>query len=367
MPVVGALAALDVIALALLALIMAVGFFPMFRPLLSGILSEVPVIGGWIASRVDILLIGAYVGAVSWTNVATAPLTDAVGRYWLATYSINQQALQAIINLTQKVVMIRFDVIPAVTQQLWVLMSQLYNLTVSLINAQAAQQQQYSVALYWQAVRFTVQELGAEQAFAQQLAAQGQQFTLGQIAQVVSYDQQLAAQLLSDAQGLTLDAERYAAALAAQLVAFTQAAVGDAELLAERIGVDGAEYARALQRQALDFASGAAAAAFADAAALTAALAVTVTAIEDSPCMRFCAPLGDLGQLLQQLVDLGLAALLVSLAAELARDPRGTAATLDQLIGGPIREVAAVAALEAGQAAGGLDSFTRFGGPARAA
>lgn len=48
-----------------------------------------------------------------------------------------------------------------------------------------------------------------------------------------------------------------------------------------------------------------------------------ITDVENSPCMQFCEPLGDLGQLLQGLEDAGMLAILLGLAAEVRSDPAG--------------------------------------------
>lgn len=62
--------------------------------------------------------------------------------------------------------------------------------------------------------------------------------------------------------------------------------------------------------------------AIARAAALAAPIAAAVTAIEDSPCMKYCSPLGDLGQLLQGLEDAGLLAIMLALIEEARQNPQ---------------------------------------------
>jgi hypothetical protein len=67
------------------------------------------------------------------------------------------------------------------------------------------------------------------------------------------------------------------------------------------------------------------------------ALVVPITAaisdIENAPCMKFCSPLGDLGQLLQGLEDAGLLALLLLLLQEARTNPAGVAIAIDDTIG----------------------------------
>ena len=68
--------------------------------------------------------------------------------------------------------------------------------------------------------------------------------------------------------------------------------------------------------------------AIARATAIAAPIAAAVTAIEDSPCMKVCDPLGDLGNLIQTLDDLGLMALVAALLEEATSDPVAVANVL---------------------------------------
>ena len=61
--------------------------------------------------------------------------------------------------------------------------------------------------------------------------------------------------------------------------------------------------------------------ALADARALTVPIEAEVEAIRDSPCQRFCGPLGDLGQLLQGLEDAGMVAIMIALVETAMHDP----------------------------------------------
>ncbi len=98
-----------------------------------------------------------------------------------------------------------------------------------------------------------------------------------------------------------------------------------AEQLAARADMEvgrAVEYTRTIAGQLAREIAGSEARADAYAQALALPLATAVTAIERSPCMRFCGPLGELGGLLQQLEDAGLLALLLALLAESRSDPR---------------------------------------------
>lgn len=68
--------------------------------------------------------------------------------------------------------------------------------------------------------------------------------------------------------------------------------------------------------------------AIARATAIAAPISAAVTAIEDSPCMKACDPLGDLGSLIQTLDDLGLMALVAALLEEATSDPSAVADVL---------------------------------------
>lgn len=61
---------------------------------------------------------------------------------------------------------------------------------------------------------------------------------------------------------------------------------------------------------------------FARAQALVVPVVAAITAIENSPCMKVCNPLGEVGQLLQGLEDAGMLAILLALIAETRSDPQ---------------------------------------------
>lgn len=85
--------------------------------------------------------------------------------------------------------------------------------------------------------------------------------------------------------------------------------------------------------------SGAQAATLAAAAAIVAPVAAAVTSIEESPCMKTCGPLGDLGQLLQGLEDAGLLVILIGLMEEARTNPGQVASMIDATVGAAGRDV----------------------------
>lgn len=86
--------------------------------------------------------------------------------------------------------------------------------------------------------------------------------------------------------------------------------------------------------------------ALAQAQALVVPIEIAVQAIENSPCMQYCSPLGDLGQLLQGLEDAGLLAIMIALVQEARTNPGQVATDINNDLAGPIKDV--VASLQLG-------------------
>lgn len=154
----------------------------------------------------------------------------------------------------------------------------------------------------------------------------------------------------ADAAAGAVQAEGYAQALQRQAVGYAQQLYGQAIGHADQVGVDAEGYAQALQRLALGYAEqiGAQAIARADAdlvqaqdyaRALAVPIAAAVTAIEDSPCMRACGPLGEIGQLIQDLEGAGLLALLLGLVAEARTHPDQVTTMMRDVFVGPLHDV----------------------------
>lgn len=129
---------------------------------------------------------------------------------------------------------------------------------------------------------------------------------------------------------------QYTEAVGGQVARYAESAASTAlsaalsELARERLRAQGAEgaitgyvgsVAGVLARDIV----GAEVRANAYAGALAVPIAAAVTAIEESPCIKACDPLGDLGSFLQELTDLGVIAALLLLAQQAARDPHGAA------------------------------------------
>lgn len=72
--------------------------------------------------------------------------------------------------------------------------------------------------------------------------------------------------------------------------------------------------------------------AIARAQAIAVPIVAAISAIEDSPCMKVCEPLGDLGQLIQGLEDAGLLAILIALVAETRTNPMAVQSALRTVV-----------------------------------
>jgi hypothetical protein len=345
MPVVAVFA---VVAVALGVLLLAYAAQPFIRALV-GALSGLPLgIGSWVA-RSEISMLNGFFNAVNaWVGAsvgAAADLVHVVTWYQWQLFdklaAIDQAtltSLQRIVGHTipaafNRAISFTIDSVRAAVHYT----EALYNLAIG-----------YSNARFQAAIAYT-QAVGAQElAFAEARFAQAVAFAQALNAQALAFDQALFAQEIAYAQALHAQETRYAQALNASALGFAEDAFGKAidyerQLYGQaidyagRIGAQDRDYARAIGAQAIGYA-----------AAAAGAVAASVVALENQPCIRFCGPLGDLGQLLQGLEDMGLAALLLGLAGEAIHDPHGTQRTIDQLVGAPMREIARVTAGEIG-------------------
>ena len=73
--------------------------------------------------------------------------------------------------------------------------------------------------------------------------------------------------------------------------------------------------------------------------ALALPIAAAVEGIENSPCMKACEPLGNLGQFIQGIEDAGMLAILIALIHEAQTDPAAVATAIDETIGAVGRDV----------------------------
>lgn len=364
MPAIAAVGAVDIIIIGLAAMLVAVALIQLFRPVIQSGLSAVPLIGGWLATNADLVLLRAVAGSVTFVSTATAPLADLLRRSYWAIVLPTITAVEALESVYSALWRVRYQVLPAVAAQLTAY-------TVGLF----AQAETYAQALYRAALAYVETRIAQTIAYTVQLFAQAVAYAQGldQLERAFAltlYQQSLAYTLELARQGelLTLHtgqiAEAYAADLMRQVLKYVGAADQALAIQIERVLIDAEGYARALERVAVDHADQVAGATAAAAAAATGAVAARVTDIERSPCQQFCSPLGEIGQLLQALGDAGLAAALLAMAAEMARDPEGAARAIDGAAGGLVGDLVQGISGEADAALGQLGVFTRVGGPA---
>lgn len=343
-----AIGALDEVAVGVLVVLVMLGIVVVNRTLL-GALVQLPFgIGDWVARSASLLLVGVYNAVLPLATVAlgapSALIRNLTGTQWRVWDQLGSLA-QASGEMGRAIV---GSVVP-----------RYFNAAIAFTIAQVLRTVAYAQALHAQALAYT-QAIGQRDvAYAQALHVQA-----------LAYAQQIGARDVQYAQALNAQAVRFTEAVGQRDIAYTQQAEAQALAYATAVGAgvlrwaEGAfernlEFERQLYGQGLRFseqlsqldrayARAIGAQAVAVSGVATAAVAASVAAIEDSPCMRACGVLGDLGQLLQGLEGMGALALLFTLAEAFVRDPDGTGRELDQVVGQPARELLSGAAHELG-------------------
>lgn len=333
MPAVAAVAGIDVVVVALMALILAYASWLLLRPIILGMLAELPVVGGWAADRVD-WLVGRAVSVVQgWISSALQAAIDLITRVrTAATYSLwwCVQTLEEVVNVAWQ---LRYVVIPGAIAQAIGYANQLYTAAV-----------QYALALYYADLQYTIALVTQDEEYARSLFASGLAFTESEFAGAIAFTRSAFASLLAYAgaqfaaeiaftQREVASAEQFAHSLYVAETAWAAGEIASAERYAGQLAAADREYALALQRLALGYADAVGASVLAAAGALVIPLAADVQAIRTSKCFRACDVLGDLGAGLQ---DLDMALILALMVAG-ATDPRGGLAVVEETIGGPAR------------------------------
>lgn len=328
MPAIAGVAALDVVVVALVALILAVALFPLFRPLISGALADIPVVGTWLSDNVDLLLFRGYVSALTWIGQAISPWSDLVRRVRVALTLWTETTTQFAEQTYAHVWLLRYFTIPESARQVeqlalgWVRDAERYALAL------AEQGAAYARELFRGAAAYALGLFTAAIAYVQASTATTIAYVQASTASALRYARDLSAADVAYTQAAVAGAENYARALFTESISYTQVAVLGAERLAERIGADAEGYARALERVAVQHADQVGAAVGAAAAAQAARVASRVASIEDSPCQQFCGPLGELGALLGGLEAAGLTAILLGMISEARSDPAALERTI---------------------------------------
>jgi hypothetical protein len=311
-------------------------------------------------------------GAISLTIIETVRFTvgsaqglaNAIQAPWQAIWTVARSTVVATEQLAVGLLAVVLVDLPKLVSWTQTLVQTSYLSATAYAHTQAAQVAQYAAQLVLQAEARADAEFVTAVTHSDAVGAAVARYAHDLVqAEVARADAEFltAEQFARAAAGEAID---YAHQLAGSVLEYVEAADHTLELQVERVLADATDYARALERIAVDHADAAAAATGAAAAAATGALAARVSDIERSDCMKVCSPLGAIGGLLQALGDASLAAVILAMAAELASDPRGAAAAIDAVAGGPVRELVGDLGGEIGQGVGSLAAFTRVGGPA---
>lgn len=344
MPAVAAVGALDVVVLALVGVLLLIAFAPLFRPLIQG-LASLPIVGAGVAGAVEVVLAQGIGAAQGWAQWAVAPLADLFGTVTAVAVYFSGYTAAAAEQLGAALWRLQYLSLPAAVAQAEGYAAQLASQVLAYTVQAVAGAERYAELLDQQAVQYAQQLAQADQALAEQLAQQAEGYAAQLAAQGLAYTQAAVLDAEQLARAEVTAAEGYAAQLAAAGIAYTQAAVLGAEQLAEQLGSQAEQLARQLAGDVAAQAAAADAAVAAAGAAAVAAVVARVAEVEDSPCQRFCGPLGDLGALLQGLEDAGLLALLLALYQDAVQHPDQVAELVDGTVGAAGRDAVKALAL----------------------
>jgi hypothetical protein len=324
MPLAVPIAVLALIAVGLVAIVILYGYKQLLRSVFESF-RGLPVVGGWVASHLEQLLDSASHNAAVWASHATQPIVDLLYR-WVTRLEGHTQAGGAAHAASAAVHRdTRHTLVPGLIareQQ----RADVQDQALEARDVERARQVQTHADQVGQTVHDYADAVGAAvRAYALSLAVQNRQLELADLAALQAATAQLVATSLAQAGADAREGDAIALALMQALVATAQREARDlvaglTDVVAQ-VSLEDRLYAQ--QQAGLV------------GAAATAAIAVVATAVDTinrSPCMQRCSTLGNLGAALEAL-DLGLILLLM---AEVARDPRGTARTVQALAQGPL-------------------------------
>ena len=332
MPAIAAVGVLDVVVIGFVFLLLLLAARQLFGPVFEGALSQIPLVGGWISGNVNTLVVRLIVRAAAVGAQSLSPVADLIRRVRAATGIYTWDVIYALED--------HFDVswrilhlsLPAAVKGATDYAAQLYNQAANLDFLYSQALYAYAKGLYDQAVTLEYHLFQTATDYAAQLYNAAANLAAIYYGLAVSEARRLFGLSVAYTDQQIRGTDSYVAALHDQAIRFTQDATASAERYAQQVGADAEGYARALQGQAIRYADQIGAQATTYAQALALPIAAAVMAIERSPCQQFCNPLGELGQLLQGLEDLGLAALLIGLAEASVHDPQGTANEIRALV-----------------------------------
>jgi hypothetical protein len=324
MPVVAGLAAADLILLGLFSIGFLYATKQLWMPALLYLLGQIPVVGGYVASRTAQLINDMF----AWVGARVAgliqPLTDAIERV-ITRIAFYVRAVQATLTsagaaLTHTITQllpaleIRAQLYAAtLVQALGGLVNGLYLAALREIGAVEQQLIGYALSLYQAALQaIALVNLQLSQQI-NQAVTQLITWVTTSIGQEVTRTDTAIAAAAAGARADAIAVEQYAQQLTASAEAYARQLVTDAGSFTRGL-VNDAEQAAALGN----------AQTLAAALAATGAVAVSVQAIRELECIKQCNPLGQLGASIDAL-DV---AALVLLVAEAAHDPKETTAFL---------------------------------------
>lgn len=345
---VAALPVLAAVILAALALLLIYGTVPMFRPLIEAGLGRLPLVGSWLISNANRVLLDAELQALRWASVGVGAFRDFIDRIRVLSYLLTAALVLALEDTTLRLVRIVTVHIPASEKRTTDYAGQLYQRAVSFTEQQIRIANAYAAALALGAIQYAAQLARQTQDYARALANGVLAYARDRFSDAIRYTQQVGAADQAYTERSTRQTQEYARSIGADAIGYAARVGVEANRYTERVGAQAEDYARSLERIAIGYARDLNKEAVDYTTASVAVVAEAVTAIQRSPCMRYCSPLGDLGSLLQQVEDVGLAALILALAGEAFHDPRGTARSVEGAIGPEVRDLVQVAAATAG-------------------
>ena len=320
-------AVIAAVFIAIMAALVVWTFAPVLRAFLVS-MSQLPLIGAAIFGRAVAISDATVRSLAGWAAAGISPLTDLVTAVTWRFYYWRRGVVGAMQSTQSAVWRIRWMHLPALQKTLVAYANLLYNTAIAYANQLYDSAIRWANFLYDTAIAYAVQLYNNAIGWANLLYAQAISYAGQLYGQALGYAQAVLAQALGYAQAVLAQALGFAEDAFGRSIDYERQLYGQAIEFGRRVGTAAEEYAQALFKSAV---------AYTDAS--TAAVLARVLRLERSKCQQYCDPLGDLGSLLQQAEDTGLALALLALAVEASRDPRGTARAVDGLIGPTVRDL----------------------------
>lgn len=332
MPAIAAVGALDVIVVAGAAIIMLLAVYMLFRPAIQGGLGQLPVVGGWVATHTDQLLLGILANAQLGASAALGPLADLLHRVAVGERTLNGFITGAIDNTFNTMWRIRYQIMPMYLVLAQEYASHLVDLAQQFAGHLAEQLNGSILSHYVQSLQYASHLVDQAQTFAGQLAHWADDRSAARFQQAEL--DAAAGAMAAAAAGIAAagQAAQYARALDQALWTDLTGQVMGAERFAEQLTAQTRDWVQQLERLGLAHTDAVGAAVATAAAGATAAVAARVATIEESPCQVHCGVLGDLGSLLQGLEDATLLAALLDLLYEGLTDPGAVERALESAL-----------------------------------